>query len=265
MERTKINRCRKKIGGLSMKINFYTTAVYSDILQTQNELIKKFFPNSKQYIIDGRKGWFSIWYYWLDLIKKVEEADWHIHIDEDCFITSDKEILDLINLMEENNYDISGCPDGHHEYRSGNHMAINSFFMVLNKKCVDTWFNRKSIPQFKEEWIEPYPFIKTNKSHYEYDMEFGSSGKPLNLIWKPETEPYYDFMWVLKESGCRFKYLEPKFGNEFQSTNLLNDTVIHMWHQRDRNNTNIVSSLHTIGNKYRFDSILEYLKNKILK
>ena len=43
-----------------------------------------------------------------------------------------------------------------------------------------------------------FPEIK-NTSHYEYDMEWGSSGKSVGLIWKPNTEPYYDFMWILKD------------------------------------------------------------------
>lgn len=161
--------------------------------------------------------------------------------------------------MKENNIDISGPPDGHFEYRSGNHMALNSFFMIMNKKCIDTWINRKSVPQFRKEWIEEYPYQKKNHSHYEYNMEFGSSGKPLGLIWKPETEPYYDFMWVLKESGIRFFYLEPLFGEELQTTNLLNNSIIHMWHQRERMSNKVVSPLHKMDNKSRFDKIIKKL------
>jgi hypothetical protein len=90
-------------------------------------------------------------------------------------------------------------------------------------------------------------------------MEFGSSGKPLGMIWKPETEPYYDFMWVLKDNGIRFYYLEPLFGDEFQTTNLLNDTIIHMWHQRERYVDGLVSPLHKMSNKSRFDGIIKKL------
>ena len=32
--------------------------------------------------------------------------------------------------MIDNKIDIAGPPDGHFEYRSGNHMAFNSFFMI---------------------------------------------------------------------------------------------------------------------------------------
>jgi hypothetical protein len=243
-----------------MKIVFFTTTTNSDIQRTQSECIKKHFPDSQHLLIDGRNGWFNVWYSWLNYAKNIE-SDWYIHIDEDCFITSNKEIKSLIQYMNDNNLDISGPPDGHFEYRSGNHMALNSFFMIMNRKCIDVWFNRKSIPQFKKEWIEEYPYEKKNHSHYEYDMEFGSSGKPLGVIWKPETEPYYDFMWVLKDSGCKFNYLEPKFGEEFQTTNLLNDTIIHMWHQRERWEDRIVSPIHRMGNKSRFDGIIK----KIIK
>lgn len=245
-----------------MKIVFFTTSTFSDIQQIQTACIRKFFPDSHHVKFDGRTGWFGVWYQWLDFTKTYD-ADWYVHIDEDCFITSEIEINNLIQFMIENNYDCAGPPDGHFEYRSGNHMAFNSFFMIMNKKCIDAWNNRTAIPQFKEEWIRDYPYEKKNHSHYEYDMEFGSSGKPLGLIWKPETEPYYDFMWVLKETGCRFHYLEPKFGEEFQSTNLLNDTIIHMWHQRERNIDRIVSPLHKMTNKQRFDSVISKIKSII--
>lgn len=250
--------------GNELKIVFFTTSTFSDIQEVQSDCIRKFFPESEHILIDGRSGWFEIWYKWLDLSKNLD-ADWYIHIDEDCFITDDTEVKKHIRYMIENDIDISGPPDGHYEYRSGNHMALNSFFMIVNRKCIDSWFNRKNIPQFRRDWIENYHYKKTNHSNYEWNMEFGSSGKPLHSIWKPETEPYYDFMWVLKDADCKFFYLEPIFGEEFQTTNLLNNTIIHMWHQRERNVDRIVSTLHKISNKKRFDFFIEKIKKTILK
>lgn len=242
-----------------MKIVFFTTSTFSDIQETQTACIRKLFPESNHVKFDGRRGWFTVWYQWLDFAKSYQ-ADWYVHIDEDCFLTSREEIEKLIQFMTENEYDIAGPPDGHFEYRSGNHLALNSFFMIMNRKCIDSWNNRTNTPQFKKEWIEEYPYEKKNHSHYEYNMEFGSSGKPLGIIWKPETEPYYDFMWVLKENGCKFHYLEPIFGQEFQTTNLLNNTIIHMWHQRERWQDRIVSPLHKMTNKQRFDGVIEKIK-----
>jgi hypothetical protein len=242
-----------------MNITFLTTTTFSDVQEVQSSCIKKFFPESKHYLIDGRRGWFKIWYKWLEIANNID-SDWYIHIDEDCFVTSEKEIMDLIKYMVKNNYDIAGSPDGCHEYRSGNHMAFNSFFMIMNRKCIETWVNRKELPQFKEEWIEEYPFTKNNTSTFNFDMTFGSEGP---FKWYPGTEPYYDFMWVLKDNGIKFKYLEPLFGKELQTTNLLNDTVIHMWHQRERHIDRIVSSAHTIPNKQRYDLVIEKIKNII--
>lgn len=94
-------------------------------------------------------------------------------------------------------------------------------------------------------------------------MEFGTSGKPLGLIWKPCTEPYYDFMWVLKEAGIKFHYLEPIFDDEFQTTNLLNNTIYHMWHQRERWVDRVVSPVHKMTNKQRFDGMIKKIKKTI--
>ena len=70
-----------------MKIVFFTTSTFSDIQETQSKCIEKFFPESEHIKIDGRYGWFQIWYEWLNLAKN-NYADWYIHIDEDCFISS---------------------------------------------------------------------------------------------------------------------------------------------------------------------------------
>jgi hypothetical protein len=94
-------------------------------------------------------------------------------------------------------------------------------------------------------------------------MEFGSSGKPVHLLWKPGTEPYYDFMWVLKENGIKFRYIEPVFDSEFQTTNLIENSIVHMWHQRERWSNNIVSSIHTMSNKERYDGFIKKI-TKIL-
>jgi hypothetical protein len=260
-EQININLSEKK-EKLNMKIVFFTTSTFSDIQETQSECINKLFPESDHIKIDGRTGWFTVWYEWLNRSYKYV-ADWYVHIDEDCFITSRDEIENLIQYMIKNNLDIAGPPDGYFEYRGGNNMAFNSFFMIMNRKCIDAWFNRKSIPQFKQEWIEEYPYEKKGGVNYEYNMEFGSSGKPIGLIWKPCTEPYYDFMWVLKEAGIKFHYLEPIFGDEFQTTNLLNNTIYHMWHQRERWVDRIVSPVHKMTNKQRFDGMIEKIKKTI--
>lgn len=246
-----------------MSMIFFTTSTLSDVQETQSKCINKLFPDCEYIVIDGRTGWFSVWYEWLN-IAKTKSADWYIHVDEDCFITSRKEIELLISEMLEKGYDISGCADGQHTYRGANHAALNSFFMIMNRKCIDSWHNRTHVPQFKEEYAIDYPYSLIHPPRYEFNMEFGSSGKPFHEIYIDGTEPYYDFMWVLKEANMKFNYLKPNFGEDFQTTNLLNDTIFHMWHQRERFVNAIVSTVHKYPNVMRFNLMLEYLQKTIL-
>jgi len=245
-----------------LKIVFFTTSTFSDVQEVSSSCVKNFFPESDHILIDGGGGWFSVWYEWLNAAKSID-ADWYIHLDEDCFILSDDKVLRLLEILQAEKYDIAGCPDGYHEYRSGNHMALNSFFMILNKKCIKAWHERKEIPQFNEEWIREYPFIKRGNSKFVYEMEFGSSGKSLKEIYLPGTEPYYDFFWVLKDAGLSFLYLEPKFGEEFQTTNLLSGTVVHMWYQRQRSEEKVLGDWHQLNNKDRFDGMLRKVRRTI--
>jgi hypothetical protein len=88
-----------------MKIVFFTTSTFSDIQEVQSECIKKLFPESEHIKIDGTTGWFNVWYEWLNRSYKYV-ADWYIHLDEDCFVTSKEEIENLIQYMTENDLDI---------------------------------------------------------------------------------------------------------------------------------------------------------------
>ena len=246
---------------MTMEITFLTTSTISDIQVTQSRCIKKFFPDSEHVIIDGNKSFPKVWYEWLDVVKD-SESDWFIHIDEDCFITSPDEILKLIEEMKSGGYDIAGSPDGYNEfYRHGNHMAINSFFMVLNKSVIDTWHNRTgNCPQFKKDWIEEYPFERHGDSHFIYNVKLLDGYH----TWVPYSEPYYGFLWVLKQKGLKFKYIEPVFNPTFSTTDLLNGTVKHMWFQRQRKSVKVVSAAHTISNKDRFDGMLLYINHLLL-
>ena len=249
-----------------MKIIFYTTSTLSDVQEVNSMCISHYFNEYKHTVIDGRYGWFTIWYKWLDMAYD-DMAEWYIYVDEDCFILDRQPILDTIDYMEKNGYDIAGSPDGCCEYRSCNYMALNSYFMIVNRRCVEAWHNRPStIPQFKKEWIRPYPFEKRNDYTFIYDMEFGTSGKPLGQIWRAGSEPYYDFFWVLMDKGMRFLYIEPLYGEKYQTSDLLDHTIMHLWHQRERYaDYNVSPTMHKGSNKDRYDNALRYVKNEINK
>lgn len=236
-------------------ILFVTTSLFTESLIYQKKQLKKFFDESEKIVIDGRNNWPKKWYEWIDVAIN-SEKEWIIHIDEDCFVLDDKNILNEIIFMLENNLGISGCPDGHHEYRNCNHMAINSFFMIIKRETLLKWkeFLKKGIefPQFNKEWLKEYPYEKRNKSII---LEKQGWEK-----WERGSEPYYNFMWVLKYMDVNFHYLEPGFDKLNFCTTLLENTILHAWHLRQINENKIVSSLHNLTNKERYQNIFNTLK-----
>lgn len=238
-------------------IVFVTTTLFTESLEYQKKQLEKFFPNNEKIIIDGRKNWPFVWFEWINQCLK-SDKEWFIHIDEDCFIIDDIQILNHIEFMIINGYDISGCPDGFHEYRSCNYIALNSFFMIVNRNSLIKWkeFLKLGIdyPQFNKDWLIDYPYEKRNTSTI---LEKQGWEK-----WERGSEPYYNFMWVLKHLGVKFNYLEPGYNTIVACTTLLNNSIIHCWHVREINKNQIVSSLHSTTNNERYKTIFKMLKNE---
>jgi hypothetical protein len=76
-----------------------------------------------------------------------------------------------------------------------------------------------------------------------------------------EQEPYYSFIWTMKELGCKFDYLFPYFDDTYKSTNTRisensKDIGIHMWYLRNWN-----ESFDVWGdpNNIRYEKIENYL------
>ena len=250
-------------------IVFVTTTLYTKWLDYQSEIIKKIFPNSQHIIVDGKENWPNSWFYWIDEVKK-SDRKYYIHIDEDFFITSKDELIKAIQKMEDNDIGLLGCPEGYHHYRGANPVAINTFFMigrVSDLKRLDTdlksveytlgtydgktyiWINNLDI-KFKDEYKIDfnYPFESQGGSNFENDHE-----------------PYYAFLWSMKEMGCKFDYLYPHFDERFKSTNPRistdsPDIGIHMWYTRQWNSNMDVWGLPNIE---RYNKVEEYIKNNL--
>ncbi len=221
-------------------IIFITTTLYSKWLNYSQAFIKKYFPESKTLVIDGRTNWPYAWFYWMEKIKG-SDAKWFVHIDEDCFLSGKEELIKLINKMESEDITLSAVSDGYHHYRGANPVAINSFFMVGNVEHInslnfsldglsfwlesDGWKNNKGIlyDESKHKIGFNYPHEITSGENYAF-----------------EQEPYYMILWMLKEAGRKFYYLYPHFDERFKSTNPRvdkdsNDIAIHMWYTRSWN------------------------------
>lgn len=228
---------------ISEDIVFVTTTLHTKWLDYQQKIIKSLFPESEIIIVSGiAKNWPNSWFYWIDEVKKSDKK-YYIHIDEDFFITSKEELLKSIQKMEDNNIDLLGCSDGYHHFRGANPVAINTFLMIgrvddikrlkLDLKSAKyqlgtydgrtySWFNDLEI-RFKEEY----------KINFRYPFEYQGG-----CNFQNEHEPYYAFLWSMKELGCRFDYLYPYFDDRFKSTNPRlekesPDIGIHMWYTRN--------------------------------
>lgn len=246
-------------------IVFVTTALYTKWLDYQSNLIKKHFPQSEHLIIDGRDNWPKSWFYWIETVSKRSEK-WYIHIDEDFFIESREEIINLIEKMESENYDLSGISEAYCHYRGNNPVAMNSFFMVgkvedlklfnLDPNALEFsysesgWRNNMNL-HYKDSYFESYS--------YPHD-------KAIDKSWhQSEAEPYYLFIWLMKENNKRFYYLYPEFDLRFMSTNprIYKDSAdigIHMWYTRNWGSN---MDVHGMRNSERYLLVEEHLRSNI--
>ncbi len=217
------------------EIVFVTTTLYTKWLSYQKKLIRKNFPGSEIIESDGRNNWPVSWFSWINLIKDRSEK-YYVHLDEDFFITSGEELRKCIQKIHDGKIDILGVSDAYHHYRGANPIAINTFLMIgriddlketnlsdIQFNLTESgWTNNKDL-HFKEDYLDgfEYPFEKQqNEGNFEY-----------------QQEPYYAFMWEMKNKGCKFGYLYPYFDDRFKSTNPRltqesPDIGIHMWYTR---------------------------------
>lgn len=246
-------------------IIFVTTTLHSKWLNYQRKIIKDLFPGSPHIIIDGRTDWPYAWFYWMDEIKEIP-GKWFIHIDEDCFIESKDEILKLIEKMDLEGYTLSAVSDAYHHYRGANKVAINSFFMIGNKKdFMDVDFNYLDIKFHLTEngWRNSKEILFDPDKHlngFVYPHEIIGNGENPEY----EQEPYYALLWKLKEGGKKFYYLYPHFDERFKSTNpridsKSQDIAIHMWYTRFWDSP---MDVHGLPNSERYERVEEYLKSK---
>lgn len=236
---------------------FVTTTLYTKWLSYQKKIIKSLFPSSQYIIVDGQKDWPNSWFYWIDEVKKTD-CEYFIHVDEDFFLQSKKDLKKAIEMMDE--YDLVGIPDGYHHYRGANPIAINTFLMI-GKIEILRKINLSGI-KFRYDqnlgWINNKNLKYKDSYSIDWNYEFTKNGQS---NFKFEQEPYYAFMWAMKEAGAKFGYLYPHFDEKFKSTNPRisensKDIGIHMWYTRNWNSNMDVWG---IPNCKRYEMIESYL------
>ncbi len=260
---------------LDTDIVFITTTIFSECFNFQQSLIKKLFPDSKSLVIDGsdKYEWPNSMFKWINEVKNCNEK-YFILIDEDCFLINKEEIIRTLELIESGRYDIMGCPDGYHPFRTCNPIVLNPFLLFgrisdIKEKVDIDFYNIK----YK---IKSLPGLSSKGHHYEWSNSAGIKYKHIykdtfiyphpilsKFYFQDGKEPYYCFFWFLKEKGFNFGYLYPYMNKDMVTTNPKIDEnsdeiAVHIWESRNMNNNN---KLFGKTAKERFELAKNYISN----
>ena len=99
--------------------------------------------------------------------------------------------------------------------------------------------------------------VDLNKTDFDYKFPI-QGGSNFNF----QQEPYYAFLWKLKELGYKFNYLYPHFDERFKSTNPRispdsPDIGIHMWYTRQWNSSELI---HGMSNYERYQNVEKFIQ-----
>jgi hypothetical protein len=183
--------------------------------------------------------------------------DWAILIDEDCFITDIKAMLDLVNYQIKNNIHISGMPDGGLvPLRCFNPISINTYFCILNLKEIRKKYNADEVKNklYTENLNKFLPKEMLKLPYFSKTIPFiNKKCDPYNF------EPYYKIFFWLLENNYNIKYLNAKLWNSNTDdfTNIIYNHLnipfaYHTWRSRNWEKD--------IENKKRIQNVIKHCK-----
>ena len=211
------------------------------------------------------------------------DADWVINIDEDAFVLSDDELLNLLDFMRKNEYDFCGMPDGGVvPIRGANPVVMNPYFNIFNIKKI-----RKTFHFYKN--LYPHLILKSlyllltpNRKDMLYQMLIGMRrNRKLSYLSMAQVtsctfdenlkqytpnhlmrhkyeyvdyEPYYPFFFWLLKQRFRPLYLDARMWEDNISTILYSHNnkplLIHCWFAREWH-----------SQQERYDRAIEYCRS----
>lgn len=214
--------------------------------------------------------------YFYELLKI--DSDWVINIDEDAFVLSNNEIINLLDFMQKNEYDFCGMPDGGVvPIRRQNPVVMNPYFNIFNLKRIKQAFHyyRNLYPHVILKSI--YQILTTRRSLLyrmqitrtielismaqifsctfdEKLKQFTPSHLIRNRYQYVDFEPYYHFFFWLLKQGLRPLYLDAEMWNDNISTILFSynrrPLLMHCWFAREWH-----------SQQERYDRAIEYCKS----
>lgn len=216
---------------LDEEILFVTNTRFTPWLERSQAVIETEFPASRRLVIDGRSDWPEVWFRWLRRVRRAREP-WVCLVDEDCFLCDRAVLASVVARMEETGSAVAGVPDHFYVPRSFNELAMNPFFLVVDRrrmleatKRVRRWRDLR----VREEWFERarYPWAPTIRRE------------------AVEYEPFYCFFWLFFEAGMPLLYLYPHEDHRFANEHGLYpatavrldpaspDACVHLWYSRE--------------------------------
>ncbi len=190
------------------------------------------FPNNiPRYVVDGSNGMYSInaIHYMFKILRK-KNIEWLIMADEDVIFKEPEKIFELINFMQEHNYQVAGVREGGViSHKKFNPFTINTFFSIIHFSEIEKIYNKKEIN--KNQYVRPEEFnddLSMLKKEYDVTSLY---------------EPYYCFYLWLKRKGFNFLYLDadcPIAGDELTTAvySPMGDLLLyHTWYARAYNNS----------------------------
>lgn len=205
------------------KVLVVTTSMGTKWESYSQILIKEKVPEWDRIIVDGRKNWTPTGFI-SNIIN--QDVDYIFHIDEDCFVGSRDQLLELINIFENDHKLVAaGVPDGGHYYRDHNPAALNLFFVLFRMDALKEAWSKKNYwtqLKFQEKYSENVKRQRTNLDASRINWD--------------EGEPYYPLFWSLLEAGGNFLYLGDELHRSRWSTRVLSPSgepiAEHLWYLR---------------------------------
>ena len=228
-----------------LKIAIVSNMLNVNLYIESSSFYSNLFPKFEIINVYGKNKLFGLKFFH-HIIQTLFDYDWIIVVDEDCFITNQKALIDLLQHQIDNNIDCSGMPDGgvisHRDY---NPVAINPYFTILNLKKIRSIYNKKAIDNTRYT-----PELKKHAPTHLFKKKFDASSYPtmqklpkrkaFGVKYK-DNEPYYKlFFWMLK-NGLKFLYLDAyNYDNGDEFTTILKnhegvDFAYHTWYAREYN------------------------------
>lgn len=206
-------------------------------------MLEMLVPEWQRVVVDGRKNWSPTGF-----IEHVlgYDADYVIHVDEDCFVESRPALLRLIESFDNDSGLVAaGIPDGGCYYRENNPAALNLFFVMFRASALraawqqrDKWAGLSFRDEFAKSVREQCPHLDQARIHWN------------------EGEPYYPLFWSMLNAGGRFLYLREELNPTLWSSRVCLPSgelvAEHLWYLRQWFSEKVMPG-HNCTNRSRYE------------